>query len=174
MASAALADSSYSEARPGRSLVERYRPVESPKYVGDERALKPFDTKLGPNLIVETTVPPNPKFVEALFKLHELKALPLNWDGYGAQRVNERAFRPALALIIQAVNRCHAPAIVPLSDGGLGLRWEEAGKALELDVLPDCKIEVFMGGEKIGDDLEPEEPIDLDTAQELVCRYTRA
>lgn len=173
MASAALlADTSYIEARPGPSIVERYRPINAPRFVGDKQEVKRVSTGLAPGLTLETTLPANPMIVDALLRLHELKLLGADWDSYGSQAIIEDAFRPALELIIEAVKRCKQPTIVPLANGGIGLRWVEHGKVLELDILPEGGVDAYF--ESQNGAIEPEGPVSADQATHLLIQYCQA
>lgn len=168
-----LADNTYTDARPTSPTLDRYicaegrAPRKSPK-------IEQVETGLAPDLKIETAIPANPMLVEAIVRMHELKALAPNWDGYAARAVDARAFRPALALVIDAVQRCQRPTVVALADGGLGLRWDAPNKALEIDVAPNGTIEALCEGPAIGEAIEIEAGSNLEQAEGLLHRYCRA
>jgi hypothetical protein len=101
------------------------------------------------------------------------EALPANWDSYEGRPLDDRAVRAAMELIVEAERTCCAPdALVPLSSGGLGLRWESGGVELEVDVDPDktCSAMLEMGEEE--HDLP--RGSSLSKAMDLISRYRRA
>ncbi|WP_148309190.1 hypothetical protein [Sphingopyxis fribergensis] len=165
-----LVDKNYTDAHPEHRILDRHRMQGTPKFVGEAPVVKSIATGLAPGLNLETTIPANPKIVAAITRLHEIKELHANWDSYGSQAVSATSFRPALELIIEAVHRCKEPSIVPLAEGGIGLRWEEAGKALELDVQVDEAVEAYAEGVEID---EPVNPMSIKEAMELLVRYCR-
>jgi hypothetical protein len=79
------------------------------------------------------------KAFEDLQKLHQLGA---NWDGYGSPAVNpcvlEQGARILSALEIEGLP---APVICPVPGGGIQFEWEYAGRAMEIEVLPDGTIQ---------------------------------
>src|SRR6202008_3287250 len=130
-----LADNAYTTPQYAPVALDRWVSMDSPRFVGDTPKRAKVATGLAPDLFIEVTIPTNPSIIDALLRLHALKALPANWDSYGSVPIAEAAFRPALELIIEAVQRCQPAVIVPLAHGGIGLRWEGGDHVLELDVL---------------------------------------
>src|SRR4051794_35359282 len=61
---------------------------------------------------------------QAVEEVRKLERLPRGWDSYDAAPLDDRAVVAAFELIIHAESRCDAPmGLVPLSNGGIGLRW---------------------------------------------------
>ncbi len=68
---------------------------------------------------------------------HEIRTfclLPLNWDGYGAVRIDAKAIENALALVNKAEIAVEA---FPLSTGGVQLEYDLGGVELEIEVHAD-------------------------------------
>jgi hypothetical protein len=145
-AAALLADDAYEDVRPSETAVDQYGNFgqfrESLHSTGKQRV----DTGLAPGLCIETTMPLNRFVAETIMRMHDLKALRAGWDGYGAKPVAVRVFTPALTLALHAIKRGWTPSVVPLADGGLGLRWEHGDCVVELDVMPDDGIEAYVEG----------------------------
>lgn len=65
--------------------------------------------------------------------LDQLRALEKDWDSYGALPIAERA------LTIARIIRDHAPAISPMSNGGVMLEWFAEGWEISLEISPEHK-----------------------------------
>jgi hypothetical protein len=112
------------------------------------------------------------KLIETLFSLRAIDRLGDNWDGYGAQSLNDDAVRPALSLIFKYYARQH-PNLVPLPDGGIGLRWEHGPRELEVDILADGKATGIFTDAKIGEEYVIEDAGAVDDVSTLFDRYFR-
>ena len=81
----------------------------------------------------------------ALGRLVALTELEPNWDSYGSGRVHARAVATALRLLVATVGQgVTGPSVVPTSDGGVQLEWHEPTTHLELEVLADGSVNVFL------------------------------
>ena len=73
--------------------------------------------------------------------------LEQNWDGYGSPPIGARVFETTVFLLgrfaIEA-NRLPVPNLAPVTGGGLHLEFGVGSKELEIEVLPDSSIEVFL------------------------------
>ena len=106
-------------------------------------------------------------------KIKELEGLPVGWDSYMAHPLDDRAVRAAMTLIIEAEKTCCSPdTLLPLSSGGLGLRWRTGDVELEIDIDPDktCSA-VFEAGEEEAD---LPRGSSLSKAMDFIVRYRRA
>lgn len=65
-----------------------------------------------------------------------IEALPSGWDSYGGYVLDDRAVLPAIEVSLESLRRCAVPRVVPLPNGGLGLRWDSATAELEIDIAP--------------------------------------
>ena len=66
----------------------------------------------------------------------EIKALPKNWDSYGADPID-----PALVdRAAQFLARCH---MVPSGDGSMNLEWHTHGVHLSVEFTPDGETLVY-------------------------------
>lgn len=90
--------------------------------------------------------------------------LPHNWDSYGAPPPDPRLGFSALRLLVRVMHdNTPAPAIVPLSTGGLQLEWHQQGIDLEIEINEQHRFSMFFrdrrGGEEwqgsIGEDGGP-------------------
>lgn len=68
---------------------------------------------------------------------------PHDWDGYGSPPVQQSALETAILLLAVVFDRSQisAPAIMPVSGGGVQLGWHIGHRELELEVLPDGSAE---------------------------------
>jgi hypothetical protein len=81
----------------------------------------------------------------ALARIEELANLQPNWDSYSGLGVQPSAALHALRLLAAIFqNDVPPPAIVPTSQGGLQLEWHRGRASLEMEVLPNRKVEVFF------------------------------
>jgi hypothetical protein len=81
----------------------------------------------------------------ALARIDELTNLQPNWDSYGGPEVQPSAALHAVRLLAAIFqNDVPPPAIVPTSQGGLQLEWHRGQASLEMEILPDRKVEVFF------------------------------
>lgn len=74
-------------------------------------------------------------FFDVLGRFQELSELPANWDHHGAPPVEAADLAEALKTLsgVMALDT-PAPAIVPISGGGLQLEWHRAGLDVEIVV----------------------------------------
>lgn len=74
-------------------------------------------------------------FLDVLGRFKELNRLPANWDHHGAPPIEAADLAEALKTLsgVMAPNT-PAPAIVPISGGGLQLEWHRAGLDVEIVV----------------------------------------
>lgn len=88
-----------------------------------------------------------PLVASAISQIREFEKLPEGWDSYGATPLNDDAVLTAFELIVHAESICDCPMqLVPLSNGGLGLRWTSPNSELQIDVDPDGTCEAFLDG----------------------------
>lgn len=93
--------------------------------------------------------------MNALLSLESFMTLAPNWDSYGGQPMSQAAVRPAVNLILLGNSWASYPRLVPLGDGGVGVRWKRGELALEIDVAGDGSIEGILEN---GDDTIEELP----------------
>jgi hypothetical protein len=109
---------------------------------------------------------------KAIEDVRSLERLPRNWDSYGAAPLDDNAVVAAFELVVYAENRCDCPMqIVPLSNGGLGLRWTNDQSELEIDVDPSGVCEALFTCPAIGDPIELPAGSTLADAKELISRH---
>ena len=131
------------------SNIRRYRTVTR------EASAEPVERDLGLRAGIRITFTPGkrqelpPRIVALVENIKAFEALPLGWDSYGAHPLNDSAVRAAMALIVRSESTCSTPdRVVPLSNGGLGLRWRKEAAELEIDVDPDGTYEGII---EVGD-----------------------
>lgn len=103
-------------------------------------------------------------------EIRRIEALPSGWDSYGGYVLNDRAVVPAIEVALESLKRCAAPRVVPLSSGGLGLRWESATAELEIDVAPTGLASGLFEDLTTGETLEVGEPGEVQQMFPLVHR----
>jgi hypothetical protein len=97
------------------------------------------------------------KSIELAIQIRELQNLPENWDSYGGLALAAGSVRPAFAVILELHRRCLYPETVLLGSGGIGLRWANESKRLEIDFEPDGAFEALLI-----DDLNTEPPTEFE------------
>ena len=100
---------------------------------------------------------PFPKQVfHALEEIARFSELPGGWDSYNGKALDRAAVRPVLELLFETHQRCRTPRLVPLSGGGVGLRWKSEAFELEVDIWSSANIEAILT------DLQTDEDIEID------------
>jgi hypothetical protein len=136
-----------------------------------------LDTGLRADIRLTMPLTPYSKIPAKLARLVEtiksFEALQTNWDSYTARPLDDRAVRAAMELIVDAERTCCAPDdVVPLSSGGLGLRWAGENVELEIDIDPNrtCSALFEAGGEE----LDLPRGSSLSKAVDFIARYRRS
>ncbi len=94
-------------------------------------------------------------------ELHKLRELPEDWDSYGSPRIKDKAVKTTADLLTDtAKNGMSKPYIFPVSGGGLQLEWQQSNKELEIEILPNGKIEYLKVSER--GEMEEGEILELD------------
>lgn len=86
-----------------------------------------------------------------LARLGELRALPADWDSYGAVPLSSNTLRRAELLISDLEEQTKALSPVEISpnpDGGVELEWSSTDRMLDLIVEPDGDLRYLL---RIGD-----------------------
>lgn len=98
---------------------------------------------------------------DAQDELHKLKELPENWDSYGSSRIKDKAVKTTANLLVDTAKfGMPKPYIFPVSGGGLQLEWQQGNKELEIEILPNGKIEYLKVNEN--GEMEEGEILELD------------
>jgi hypothetical protein len=85
----------------------------------------------------------------------DLVALPDNWDGEGATRIDREAINRALAAIdLLLPSYAPAPSVVPIHSSGLQIEWHRRGKDLEIEFHPGCHSQFYYFDETSGEEHE--------------------
>ena len=78
-------------------------------------------------------------------ELQRLKNLPKNWDSYGSSEITDKASKKTADLLHKsACLGLNKPNLFPVSGGGLQLEWQNAGRELEIEILPEGDIEFLI------------------------------
>lgn len=107
-------------------------------------------------------------------KIREFEGLQQNWDSYGAMPHDSRSQNTALDLIFYSNRRSTCPDVVPLQNGGIGLRWTTDGRELEIDVNADGTCEILLADDLEGTAQETESPVDAIEAKSWLDAFWRA
>lgn len=110
-------------------------------------------------------------FVSLVAKLQELELLHSGWDSYGGRPLSDAAVLPAIQLALIGIQMCEAPNLILRSSGGIGLRWRNGNRELEVDVDPSGKCTAFFAGPSV--EVEVEDPTDADDIVRLVLQVCR-
>lgn len=79
---------------------------------------------------------------EAIQKVIQIGALPVNWDGRGSSAPGMAVRKRAIEYLM-GVPSVGAPRIVPTSGGGYHFEWSVGVRELEISVEPDCRVELL-------------------------------
>lgn len=90
--------------------------------------------------------------LRSLEQLIEFSALEPNWDSHGGAALQAAAVEPALSLIFLSHQWCCYPGLVPLPDGGVGLRWKRGECELEVDIDAQGQHEAILTNIGTGDE----------------------
>lgn len=91
--------------------------------------------------------------VKAIQKIAGFEQLPMNWDSYGSRRVADAVIRNAIDLVMTTFDLGPVPRILPVSGGGVQFEWEKGERELEIEILPDLRIEYLLA--ENGEPVEP-------------------
>lgn len=93
-----------------------------------------------------------PVILDAINRLYAMASLDEGWDSYAGKSLDRALVAGALRLVFHAHHSGRGcPRLVPLSSGGIGLRWETETKELDLDLRPggghEITLEDLLSGE---------------------------
>ena len=84
----------------------------------------------------------NPWISNCISRIDELASLPQDWDSYGSNPTSGDARRAVLRFLANAPEGLvPEPSVSPVPGGGIGFHWRVEDRDLELEFLPDGKIE---------------------------------
>lgn len=100
---------------------------------------------------VEADQPEPAWLYSVLDRLQHLSKLTEGWDSYGGHYPSDQSIFTALVVISHVLEyESTAPAIVPLSEGGVQLEWYGSGEELEIRVGASGEISAFRFDERVG------------------------
>lgn len=83
-----------------------------------------------------------PKIFAAIERLYKINELVEGWDSYGGKALDRSVVAPVLKFLFLGHHRgVPCQRLVPLSNGGIGMRWETPEKEVDLDIQPDGNFE---------------------------------
>ena len=135
--------------------------AESQRYV--------IDTGIGVLSSNKKRLPPI--YEDAIAKLKSLTDLPKGWDSYSARPVLPANLPPALELVLVALEAGEEPRIAASSDGSVELYWENEQRFFNATVVAPRRYEVFFEDKATGDEVDPDGPISLLKAKQVLRRY---
>ena len=109
--------------------------------------------------------------LSTIMELHKFEELALNWDTYGAQPHKVETQRTVIDLLLLGYSRCSMPSLVPLGDGGVGLRWHLDDRELEIDVHSDQQCSILLIDDNQGVEEETENPVGAVDAKAWLVRF---
>jgi hypothetical protein len=79
--------------------------------------------------------------------------LPVNWDSYGARRIDPYIVTTGIQLLNDYIPQDSPPPhVVPTSRGGVQIEWHTQGIDLEIEVVSSDRLQIFYESPK-----EPEQ-----------------
>ena len=121
----------------GQYEVTRYRPpIETirPSSI-DWRSRRPTNEP-GPT-VQDNRINRPPWFGAVVERLGQYLSLGEDWNGYGENAITTQAVVRTVNLLTQVAMKGPAPAVVPMSDGGIQIEWHYGGTEIEIEVPPD-------------------------------------
>lgn len=95
----------------------------------------------------------NPWVADCALRISEFARLPQDWDSHGSNPVTVDALKTALLFISESpLELIPEPSVSPVPGGGLGFHWQADGRDLEIEILPDGRVEylkTIQGGGEI-------------------------
>lgn len=108
------------------------------------RALRDIEKEKENNCVTPLTRA-TPWLRAAQHKISELTQLQENWDSYGSPPIQPSAIEQASeSLKYLSVLHLPHPQIFPVPGGGLQIEFQQEGRELEIEFLPDGSIEYLM------------------------------
>jgi hypothetical protein len=99
----------------------------------------------------------NPWVADCVLRISEFARLPQDWDSHGSNPVTVDALRIALTFLSESpLELVPEPSISPVSGGGLGFHWQADGRDLEIEILPDGRVE-YLRTIRAGEEIKSEE-----------------
>jgi hypothetical protein len=85
-----------------------------------------------------------PAVLDVISQLFAMNGLEDGWDSYGAKAMDTSLVETILGLVFAGHQRGVCPHVVPLSSGGIGLRWRTLGKEVDIDILAGGLVEMTV------------------------------
>ncbi len=83
-----------------------------------------------------------PTILAAIERLYAIQALEEGWDSYGGRALDRAVVAPVLKFLFLSHHRgSPCSRLIPLSSGGIGIRWETPTKEVDLDIKPGGNFE---------------------------------
>jgi len=99
----------------------------------------------------------NPWVADCILRISEFAQLPHDWDSQGSDPVTAGALKAALIFLSESpVELIPEPSVSPVPGGGLGFHWRSDGRDLEIEILPDGRVE-YLKTLKTGEQIRSEE-----------------
>lgn len=99
----------------------------------------------------------NPWVPDCVLRISDFARLPNNWDSHGSDPVTSSALKAALTFLSESpLELVPEPSVSPVSGGGLGFHWRCDGRDLEIEFLPDGRVE-YLKTPKAGEQVNSEE-----------------
>lgn len=108
-----------------------------------------------------------------LASLGELRRFEANWDGYGAEPLDDRILDAAARLIESlAPDAIPTPQVVPMTRGRVQLEWHRGSRSLELEFESPQKVHFLKWDSESGVEEEDVIPIhDTVAIRDLLSWY---
>jgi|SRR5271165_1569855 len=120
-----------------------FTPASKPRRVQQWSSIKLFDE-------VQPWLPDCVKKVVSLCELER------DWDTYDSDRISPPAIRKAIVFLLEVSGEAiPEPSVSPVPGGGVGLHWRVHDRDLEIEFLPDGRVEYLKT--KVGVSVNAEE-----------------
>lgn len=99
----------------------------------------------------------NPWVTDCVLRISEFARLPQDWDGRGSNPVTVVALKTALTFLEESpLELIPEPSVSPVPGGGIGFHWQTDARDLEIEILPDGRIE-YLKTLRAGEQIKSEE-----------------
>ena len=108
-------------------------------------------------LVIDGDASMAPWHSESAARLSALQELGDNWNGYGEKPITDEAVRRAWEVLRDLADTVPKPLIAPLTNGGIGIEWDDNDPAVFVDVDSRGAVSAAWIKQHNGEELEIED-----------------
>ena len=152
-------------------IVGTWSPSGAPKFWKRPAERTPSLTGTVPAPAAELPQWQTPSWVASLgANVRRLQQFERGWDGPGSLPIDQSAISTAIELVMRAlagVDHARAPHLAPCADGSLIVEWRSRIALLEMTIIQDKTVDIWVKERATGRELEAED----EAARVLFARW---